>query len=49
VRVSKDGSAIYVAVTGSNRAAVIDAGTFEIERFDNLGRTPFWIAVPGNP
>jgi len=38
-----------VAVTGPNQVAVIDTRKMAVVKRLSPGKTPFWIAIPGNP
>lgn len=49
VRASRDGRWIYVGVAGADKVAVIDTRTLDVvKQIPTHGKTPFWVAVPGN-
>ncbi len=49
VRASRDGRWIYVTLTKDNQVVVIDADTLQVVKRIEVGKFPFWVALPGNP
>ena len=49
VRASSDSRWIYVTLTKDNQVVVIDASTLQVVKRIEVGKFPFWVALPGNP